>query len=72
MTVRLRDPSILVVDEKFRLLVLADRATPIHGIGFEIKVTGGAIRAAAFHVPAALRRWNYMDRFSRHLFLRLR
>lgn len=61
MTVGLRNPTIFVVDHKFRSLVLTNFPSAINRGGLVIGMRSGATCATGFYIPSALRRWSYVD-----------
>jgi|GEM_PF-4000701 hypothetical protein len=74
VTIRLRNPAVLVVDAQFRSLALADPPSRFDGILFEIVVRACSHGTAAFHVPSATGVRDYMmgfGSFSGHVILLL-
>lgn len=53
MTVALGDAAILIVDAQARFLVAADLPTLVDRLVLGVVVTGRALRATGFDVPAA-------------------
>jgi hypothetical protein len=64
VAVFLCDLPVLVVDNQFGLLVLADFACNVHGILFILSMLDCAFTAAYFDIPAAAFSGNYVMRFS--------
>ncbi len=74
VTIRLRNPAVLVVDAQFRSLALADLPTRPDGILFEIVMRACSHGAASLHVPSATGVRDYMmgfGSFLRHVILLL-
>lgn len=55
MTVRLCNPSVFVVDDKFRVLIPTDLSTAINGLLLGFCVDRRSLTSSLLHVPPSVR-----------------